>query len=373
MASDRFKALAQSFLEPRDIRLGGDRPWDLQIHNEAVYARALRGGALGLAEAYLDGWWDAEALDQFFYKLTRPGVEKAIRGSWRSKLFLLSQRFVNRQRTSKKMEVGQHHYDKGNDLFQAMLDRRMTYSCAYWKDAATLGEAQEAKLDLICRKLRLEPGMKVLDIGCGWGSFAGFAAERYGVSVVGINNSVEQTALGRKLCAGLPVEIRVQDYREVTGRFDHVVSVAMFEAVGHKNYATYLDVVRRCLADDGLFLLHSIGGNLTLEVPDLFVEKYIFPGGVTPSIKVLGEALEHRFVMEDWHNFGADYDPTLMAWYANFEQHWPALQPRYGDRFYRIWKYYLLSFAGTFRARQNQLWQVVLSKRGVPGGYVPVR
>ncbi len=373
MASGKLKTIAQSILDRCDIRIDGDRPWDLHVHQDAFYGRALRGGILGLAESYLDGWWDVDQLDQFFYKLLWADLAKSVRQSWRSQLVLLGQRLVNRQRKSKRMEVGERHYDRGNDLFEVMLDGRMTYSCGYWKDAATLDEAQEAKLDLICRKLRLEPGMRVLDIGCGWGSFARFAAERYGVSVVGINNSVEQTKLGRLRCEGLPVEIRVQDYREVTGRFDHVVSIGMFEHVGFKNYAAYLDVVRRCLADEGLFLLHTIGANLTLEVPDLFVEKYIFPGGVLPSIKVIGEALEKRFVMEDWHNFGADYDKTLMAWFANFEAHWPALQPAYGDGFYRLWKYFLLSFAGAFRARSNQLWQLVLSKKGVPGGYVSLR
>jgi cyclopropane-fatty-acyl-phospholipid synthase len=254
-----------------------------------------------------------------------------------------------------------------------MLDRRLTYSCGYWKNAKTLDEAQEHKFDLICRKLNLQPGQRILDIGCGWGSFMKYAAEKYHVSCVGITLSQKQLALGNELCQGLPIEIRLMDYRDLREQFDHVVSIGMFEHVGYKNYSDYMLVVRSCLKNNGLFLLHTIGGNKSTIINDPWIEKYIFPGGMLPSINQISKAIEGRFVMEDWHNFGADYDRTLMCWYANFSANWVNIKDRYDDRFFRMWKYYLLSCAGAFRARDNQIWQVILSKNGVPGGYVSIR
>lgn len=219
----------------------------------------------------------------------------------------------------------------------------------------------------------LKAGDHILDIGCGWGSFAKFAVEKYGVSVVGITISVEQAALARERCAGLPVEIRVEDYREVAEEFDHIISLGMFEHVGHKNYREYFKIASRCLKENGLFLLHTIGSNRSIFSTNPWTDKYIFPGGSLPSIKQIGKAIEKLFVMEDWHNFGPDYDKTLMEWFANFDHAWPNLREKYGDRFYRMWKFYLLMSAGAFRARYIQLWQIVLSKDGLAGGYQSVR
>jgi cyclopropane-fatty-acyl-phospholipid synthase len=215
--------------------------------------------------------------------------------------------------------------------------------------------------------------MRVLDVGCGWGSFARHAAERYGARVVGVTVSRRQVELAREICRGLPVEIHLQDYRDVTGPFDRLVSIGMFEHVGLKNHRTYVQVAQRALADDGLFLLQTIGGASSRRVPDPWVSRYVFPNSLVPSARQLAAAIEGLFVVEDWHNFGADYDRTLTAWVHNFRSAWPELERRYGERFFRMWTYYLLSSAGAFRARRNQLWQIVLSKRGVPGGYVPVR
>lgn len=366
------RALVEDALAQGDIRINGSRPWDIQIHDERFFRRVVSEDALGLGESYVDGWWDAEELDAFFFRLL--GIDLSdVRLSWRRKWTLLKDRFLNRQSLSRAFEVGEKHYDRGNDLFRVMLDPTLTYTCGYWTDAATLEEAQRAKLDLVCRKIGLTSGQRILDIGCGWGSLMQHAAEHYGVSAVGVTVSENQAQLGRERCADLPIDIRLQDYREVTGTFDHVVSLGMFEHVGPKNYRTFFETVDEHLKDDGLLLLHTIGNRFSDRSTDPFTEKYIFPNSVIPSIRQIGDATERLFVMEDWHNFGADYDPTLMAWNENFEDGWETLQPRYGDSFYRLWRYFLLSAAGSFRVRKMQLWQIVFSKDGVKGGYVPVR
>jgi cyclopropane-fatty-acyl-phospholipid synthase len=368
----RRRRLAGQILASVDVRIDGDRPWDIQVHDERFFRRILADGALGLGEAYMDGWWDAESLDGLFERLARMDP-RSVPIPWSMKWLYIKDRFVNRQRKSRAHRVAEHHYDLGNDLFQAMLDPRMTYTCGYWEDARTLAEAQEAKLELVCRKLRLQPGQTVLDIGCGFGSFIRYAAEKYGVRAVGVTNSVEQARLGRELCQGLPVEFRLQDYRDIEGTFDHVVSIGMFEAVGRRNFRTFFEVAHRAVEPDGLFLLHTIGSNRRGRAVDAWIEKYIFPDGAQPSVADIGEATDQLFVVEDWHTFGAYYDPTLMAWFRNFDAAWPDLRDRYDDRFYRMWKYFLLSCAGSFRARRSNVWQIVLARRPVPGGYRPVR
>ncbi|MWJ29298.1 cyclopropane fatty acyl phospholipid synthase [Halomonas sp. ZH2S] len=365
-SSQRFVA---ELLEKADIHINGDRPWDIRFNAHGVIDEALARGNLGLGEAYMNGAWDAEHLDEFFYHLMRARLPDEINP--RKLVFHhLRSRLLNLQTAKRAFEVGEAHYDLGNDFYAAMLDSRMTYTCGYWKDADNLDEAQEAKLDLICRKLELKPGMRVLDIGCGWGSFMAYAAEHYGVECVGLTISREQADYGKSLMKqGLPVEFRLQDYREETEQFDRIVSIGMFEHVGRKNYRTYMEVAERCLKDDGLFLLHTIGKNVRGTSPDPWIDKYIFPNGDLPALGHVTDAAEELFVVEDLHNFGADYDKTLMAWHENFEAAWPQFAAVYGERFYRMWRYYLLSCAGAFRARDIQLWQLVLSKKGVIGGY----
>lgn len=370
--SDTQRAL-QELLQTADIRINGNRPWDPQVHDERLFTRVLSGGALAAGEAYMDGWWDCDALDQLFYRLLRARVDKEVARSWRHLWNVVKAFVLNLQSPSRAYEVGEEHYDRGNDLFRRMLDDRMVYSCGYWRRADTLDAAQEAKLDLICQKLKLKPGMRVLDIGCGWGGFAQYAAEEYGAEVVGVTISEEQVELARERCADLPVEIRLQDYREVDELFDRVVSIGMFEHVGHKNHRTYMETVRRCLKKEGLSMLHTIGNVETSPVTDPWIEKYIFPNGLIPSAQQITQAIGDLFVIEDWHNFGPDYDRTLMAWADNFESSWDVLSDRYSERFYRMWRYYLYQCAGSFRARRNQLWQIVLSPEGVDGRYVSVR
>ncbi|MHB8660785.1 MAG: cyclopropane fatty acyl phospholipid synthase [Minisyncoccota bacterium] len=371
MASAR--SLIEGLLKKADITIGGTRPQDIIVHDERLFNRVIRYGTLGLGEAYMDGWWDANALDVFICKAFISRLDKAFQINFASVLTIAKAFLFNQQSNKHAFKVGEVHYDLGNDLYEAMLDLRMVYSCGYWKDAVTLAEAQEAKLDLVCRKIGLKKGDHILDIGCGWGSFAKYAAEKYGASIVGITNSKEQAALAHERCKGLPVEIRVQDYRALDEKFDHIVSIGMFEHVGVKNYQEYFSVARRCLKEEGLFLLHTIGYARSVMNSDPWFEKYIFPGGMLPSIAQIGKAIEGRFLVEDMHNFGADYDQTLMAWFKNFDAAWPALRGKYGDRFYRMWKYYLLACAGAARAREMQLWQIVLSPHGVAGGYRLVR
>lgn len=367
------KQIIEELLQHADIRINGDRPWDIHVHDERLFQRVMAHGSLGLGEAYMDGWWDCEQLDVFIFKVMSAQLDTKLRINAHLVFAALSSRMMNLQGKRRAFEIGERHYDIGNDIYQRMLDKRMTYTCGYWKDAQTLDEAQDAKLELVCKKIGLQKGQRVLDIGGGWGSFASYAAEHYGAEVVAITVSKEQIALGRERCKGLSVEFRLQDYREVNEPFDHIVSLGMFEHVGYKNYRTYMEVVNRCLKDDGLFLLHTIGRNFSGTSTDPWIAKYIFPNSMLPSVKQIADASEKLFVMEDWHNFGAYYDKTLMQWFNNFDTHWPEIQQQYGDRFYRMWKYYLLSCAGMFRARRIQLWQTVFSKQGIPGGYVSVR
>jgi len=371
MTSD--KRLIVDLLKQADIHVNGVNPWDPQVHDERFYRRVLNALNLGMGEAYMDGWWDCAQLDVFFYRVLYARLEQQIKLNPRMWLKFLPAFLFNLQHGRRAYHIGTHHYDTGNDLFEVMLDRWLTYTCGYWKNAATLDEAQEAKLDLICKKIGLKPGQTVLDIGCGWGSFSQFAAERYGASVVGITVSKQQLELGRKRCQGLPVELRMQSYTELDGQFDHIVSLGMFEHVGYKNHRTYFEVANRLLKEDGLFLLHTIGSTHSVRATDPWINTYIFPNSMLPSVAQIGKAVEGLFVVEDLHNFGADYDKTLMAWHHNISTGWKHLKGTYSKRFYRMWEYFLLSCAGSFRARNNQLWQIVLSKRGVPGGYVSLR
>jgi cyclopropane-fatty-acyl-phospholipid synthase len=365
--------IVQNLLHCADIKINGSRPWDLQVHDERLFRRILREGSLGLGEAYMDGWWDAEKLDEFFARVLSADLEGKIWGNWRTLTGIIGQRMINPQRKRVAYRIGERHYDIGNDLYCAMLDRRLVYSCGYWRDADNLDQAQEAKLDLVCRKLKLQPRQEILDIGCGWGSLAKFAAEKYGVSVVGVTVSQEQIALGRELCSGLPVQLQFRDYRDIEGQYEHIVSLGMFEHVGYKNYRTFMKVVHGHLKDNGLFLLHTIGKNESSKYIDPWFGKYIFPNSLIPSASQITTAFEKLLVLEDWHNFGTYYDKTLMAWFKNFNDHWENLRSKYGDRFYRMWKYYLLVSAATFRVRKSNLWQIVLSKRGLPGGYDSLR
>ena len=376
MTSSRTRRAIEELLAPADVRIDGSRPWDLRVHDPSFFARVLAEGSLGLGESYMDGWWDCERIDELAHRIFWHRVDQQARPSPRMLFSAFEGRLRNLQSRRRAAKSGGSPYQFGDDLFQTMLDPRLVYSCAYWRRASSLEEAQQHKLDLVCQKLDLKPGMRVLDVGCGWGSFARHAAETWGARVVGINLSEDQARIARERCAGLPVEIRLQDYRDLAGRreFQRVVSIGMFEHVGYKNYRRFFEIVRGCLAPDGLALLHTIGRNRSATSADLWVRKYFFPDAMLPSASQLATAIEGLFVIEDWHNFSADYDRTLLAWHRNFENGWERLFERgYDERFRRMWRFYLLGSAARFRARRNQLWQLVLSERGVLGGYAAVR
>jgi cyclopropane-fatty-acyl-phospholipid synthase len=367
------KQVVENMLGRLDVRFDGAKAWDICVHNPNFYTRVLAGGSLALGESYMDGWWSCRSLDQFFDKILHAGLDQQIKKNWNVLWAAVQAKIVNAQRTSRASVVAERHYDLGNPLFTAMLDRRMIYSCAFWEKADTLDQAQEDKLELICRKIGLKPGMTVLDIGCGWGGFPRWAAEKYNARVVGLTVSREQAKFAREYCQGLDVTIELRDYRQLQGKFDRIVSIGMFEHVGSRNYRTFMHIVHKCLKPDGLFLLQTIAGNTSVNGTDPWLNKYIFPNSMLPSARQITASCEGLLVLEDWHSFGPHYDKTLMAWHHNFTTNWDKIKSMYDERFYRMWTYYLLSCAGSFRSRQNQLWQIVFSKEGIRGGCPIIR
>jgi cyclopropane-fatty-acyl-phospholipid synthase len=359
----RAGSMMRDLLASAGVTVGGDAPWDIQVHDERLWPRVLREGSLGAGDAYIEGWWDSPALDQTMERLMRGRIDLAMRDSWALLAQAVKARLFNLQ-VLQPFEVGERHYDIGNDLYRAMLGERMMYTCAYWRGAGTLDEAQDAKLDLICRKIGLRPGMRVLDLGCGWGGFAAFAAERYGAEVVGLTVSREQVAWAREHYAGLPVDIRLADYHEATGTYEAVVSIGLMEHVGPRNYRGYMELVSRLLAPGGTAFVHTIGGNRPRAQVEPWFQKHIFPNAVLPTLGQLSAAMDDLLVPEDVHNIGEHYDRTLMAWWERFEAAWPALSSRYGEAFHRMWRYYLLTSAAGFRSRQFQLYQIVATALG---------
>jgi cyclopropane-fatty-acyl-phospholipid synthase len=365
MTNGQAERTIRELLARAEIEVGGSRPYDIRVHNPAFYLRALRDGRRGVGESYLDGEWETPALDQFIARVLQARLYEIVQ-DWRTILYVAAAKVFNFQNAKRVFQAGERHYDIGNDLYQAMLGETLSYTCAYWQNAKTLDEAQRKKLDLICRKVGLAPGMKVLELGCGWGTFAKYAAENYGVEVTGYTVSKEQVALGNQLCTGLPVDLRLEDYRKARGSYDRVISIGLMEHVGYKNHRAYFETVDRCLKPDGIAFVHTIGSNQSQMIIDSFYHEYLFPNALIPSLAQISKAMEAWFVPEDVHNIGPDYDPTLMAWHANFEAAWPKLSARYDERFHRLWRFYLLSSAGSFRARFTQLYQIVLTRAGRP-------
>ncbi len=374
MAGESIKYRIQELIKPLGIKINGDRPWDIKVKNNEFHAKVLAGGSIALGETYMDGWWECKAIDQFIARLLHAELDRKVRDTKALFFEAIKGKLMNLQAKSRAFIVGRRHYDLGNDLYASMLDKRLIYSCGYWKNAKTLDQAQEDKLGLIAQKLKLKPGMTVLDIGCGWGGLAKFFAEKCQVKVLGITVSKEQLNLAKEACKGLDVEIRLQDYRNLNEKFDRIVSVGMFEHVGNKNYRSFFKIANRCLKDDGLFLLHTIGANKEDSyMIDPWLNKYIFPNAILPLASQITKSMENIFKIEDWHNFGKYYDNTLMAWHENFNRNWDKIKDNYDARFKRMWNYYLLSCAASFRAGNDGLWQIVLSKRGSDQDYQSIR
>jgi cyclopropane-fatty-acyl-phospholipid synthase len=367
------RSTVEELLTLADIKVGGRRAFDIQVHDERFYNRLMSQGELALGESYMDGWWDVKSLDQLITRILAANLRQKVNLRLPMVKLAVVGALRNRQTVSRARRNAAHHYNIGNDLYERMLDKRMIYSCAYWAKAKTLDKAQEAKLDLVCRKLYLKPGMTLLDIGCGWGGFAEYAARKYRVKVTGITPAAEQVKVARQRVKGLPVKILQKDYRFMTGKFDRVVSIGMLEHVGVKNYKRFFGKCDDLLTDGGIMLHHTIGGLRSVTSTGPWMDKYIFPGGVLPSLHQISRALGQRLVIEDVHNFGPYYDKTLMAWHANFVKRYPEISDKYDERFYRMWNFYLLSCAGSFRARNIQLWQIVMRKVEVSDTYVAVR
>ncbi len=367
------KTMVTSMLAVADIRIGGDRPWDIQVHNPDLYQRVLRQGTLGTGESYMEGWWDCDQLDVMFCRAIRAHLEAKIHNNLPVFAIMAAQTLFNLQSVARATMVAEQHYNMDNAMFARMLGPTMNYSCGYWKDASTLDEAQNNKMELICRKLDLKEGMSVLDISCGWGGLSLYMAEHYGAKVTAVTVSTEQFAYAREHDTEHKVNWLLEDYRSIKGRFDRIVSVGMFEHVGRKNYGVFMDTTHTLLDPSGLFLLHTIGSSTRKTGTDPWINKYIFPNGMLPSPVCIGKAIMGRYVMEDWHNFGADYDKTLMAWHQRFEEGYAEGAFQCSERVRRMYRYYLLSCAGAFRARDIQLWQIVLSPQGVEGGYCCAR
>ena len=364
--------LALKLLDVAGIPLNSVEPWSIHVHNEEMWDRVISKKQLGLAESYMDGWWDCQALDVALTKLLSINVLNLLKPSPALALHVLRSTLFNNQTKRRATANAQHHYNIGNDLYSRMLDFEMVYSCAYWKNATTLEEAQVAKFDLICRKLELQPGMKLLDIGSGWGGFLRYAVKNYGVQATGISPADNQISLAKEKSEGLGIKFLQQDYRDLSGRFDRIVSIGMLEHVGPKNYRTFFGKCNQLLTQDGRMLHHTIASNVSKKVTDPFFDRYIFPGGVLPSLAQIASAVQNIFAIEDVQNFGPDYDRTLVEWHRNISAKWPEI-PEYDLRFRRMWDYYLLSSAAGFRAGDLQLLQCVFQRVGQRPTYIAAR
>lgn len=375
----QIENLITNRLEKAEIQINGNNPWDIIVHDKRFYNAVFFKQNLGAGESYMQGFWDCKQLDELFFRICRKNQEDEFNSPIKDLFKIIQNTLINQQSPSRSMDVTTIHYNLDNHLYEQMLGKSMAYTCGYWKEAKNLDEAQFAKYELVCKKLYLKAGDKVLEIGSGWGGLAKYMAEKYQCEVVALDIGTAANQFAKEHCKNLPIQLYQCDYRDIETynhnkiKFDKIVSIGVLEHVGYKNYKTLMSLARQQIKDDGLFLLHSIGGNTSKRFCDAWIDKYIFPHGMLPSIKQLGDSFENQFIVEDLQNFGAYYDPTLMAWYKNLNEHWPSLKARHSESFRRMMEYYLLSCAGTFRARGMQLWQYLLTPEGLLNGYISIR
>jgi cyclopropane-fatty-acyl-phospholipid synthase len=379
MRNTTIQKSIQKILDKAGVTLNGSHPHDIKLLDERALKRILIDGSLGLGESYMEGWWDCDRLDELFYMIFSTQMYKEARTNFYQLMLLLSAKLYNPQSRRLAKQVAEKHYNLDEHLFELMLGPSMAYSCGYWKTANDLTAAQMDKFALTCKKLYLTSEDTLLDIGCGWGGLAAYAAEHFGCRVVGISISPPQISYAKQRYKHLPVEFYLADYRDTSiynptqKQFSKLVSIGAFEHIGRKNYQHFFQLMKQQIKANGLFLLHTIGNNESSSGCDPWINKYIFPNGEIPSMAQLTKAVEGLFVVEDLHNFGFYYDKTLLAWHQNFENNWDSLKSCFDKKFYRMWRYYLLTCAALFRSRTSQLWQIVLSKSGIKGAYESFR
>lgn len=368
-----FRRIVTSTLDRAGIVIDGDRPWDIQVIRGRFFRRAARGN-LGLGEAYVDNDWDVESLDALFRRVIIAGLGHSNIARLNNLLRRVRARIANLQSRRRATAVIESHYDLDHRMYEQFLGPWNQYTCCFFVDTDDLEQAEVRKLELICDKLEIESTDRVLDIGCGWGGFAKYAASTRGCHVTGVSLSQEQVAYAREYTSGLPVEIMLSDYRDLAQRidppFDKILICGMIEHVGYKNYRSIMRVVHRLLKDDGLFLLHTIGNSENTTLADPWIEKYIFRNSMIPSMMQIVQSLTGKFVVHDWENYGHYYSKTLSAWHENFERNWDRIRSlktphQFDERFRRMWKYYLLTSKAAFDVEDLQLWQIVMTKMGM--------
>ena len=326
----------------------GEHGVTLNVHDEAMFSQVLARGDIGLAEAYLDGHWDSPDVTGLLTLLTRnrDALKKAVYGSWRNLLAARLRHWLNRNSRAGSKRNIMAHYDLGNDFYRLWLDRSMSYSSALYRavDDGELESAQRAKYRRLLRRLHAEPGQSVLEIGCGWGGFAEIAVQE-GLQVTGLTLSPAQLEWARKRVPG--ADLRLQDYRDTSERFDHIVSIEMFEAVGERWWPTYFRTIARALKPGGRAVIQSITirDDLFAEYRKGtdFIQQYVFPGGMLPSRSAFrAAAAKQGLTVHGEYAFGKDYARTLAEWRHAFENNWPQIAALgFDEQFRRLWRMYL--------------------------------